>query len=75
MAVLADLMLLLRANSADLQKGLDTAKKGMTDVNKKTSELQKGMSTAFSSIAKSIDSIIPGFSGLTSGIGKAISSV
>ena len=72
MSTLADLTLRLRANSADLQTGLDKAKSAMKNADKASSELGKTLKDVFSNAAKSIDRVIPGFSSFTSGIGKAM---
>jgi hypothetical protein len=67
-SVLADLVLRLSANSAALEKGLKQA-------GKATSDLGKEMKGIFGDAAKAVDSMIPGFSGLTGGISKAIGAV
>jgi hypothetical protein len=74
-SILADLMLRLRANSAELQKNLDIADKALKDTGKATTELGKTMKDTMSKAAGAIDNVIPGFSSLTSGIGKAITTV
>ncbi len=75
MAILADLALRLRMNSAELTTGLQKAKSSLNDANKASSEFKKGMKGALNEVETGLDRLIPGFSNFTSGIGKAISSV
>jgi len=50
--ILADLMLRLRSNSADLQKGLDTSKKSVKSYDKTVKKSSKSTSKAFSNLSK-----------------------
>jgi len=73
--VMADLMLRLRANSAELQKGLDKSKAAMGKAGKESKKLGKTISGTFQEASRSIDKVIPGFSKFTAGIGKAAGAV
>ncbi|MCE5346796.1 MAG: hypothetical protein LLG13_11000 [Bacteroidales bacterium] len=72
---IADIFLRLRANSAELTKGLEQSKSAMRKTGDVSKELGKQMNGVFQEASKAIDNVIPGFSRFTSGIGKALSSV
>lgn len=69
--ILADLMLRLRANSADLQKGLDQSKKHMKDAGNASRSLNKTMKDGFKSASSSLTSMIPGWGGYATAVRTA----
>lgn len=73
-SILADLILRLSANSAELTKGLAKANSNMKGAGKAASELNKEVSGAFKKISSQVDTVIPGFSTFTGSLGKALSA-
>jgi len=70
MAILADLMLRLRANSADLQKGLDQSSKKVKNFEKENQSISKGIKAAWGQIGLAI----AGVAGVLKTAEKAINS-
>ena len=73
-SILADLMLRLRSNSAELQKGVEQSKKSISSLDKKTQTLSKSSNKNFKDMSKSatgafgqITSSMGGISGATPG--------
>ena len=75
MAILADLMLRLRANSAELQTGLNTAKAAMKKTGEGAKAFGQAFSKAFDEASNSLDRMIPGFGAAASGVKLTIQNV
>jgi len=73
-SILADLMIRLRANAADLQKGVEDGKKSVKGFEKETGKLAKTAGNNFKSISKNAGGAFSQIAGSMSSISPAASS-
>ncbi len=69
--VLADLMLRLRSNSAELNRGVEQSKKSITSLDKKTKSMSKNSTKSFKDMQKSAGGAFGSIAGSMGAIGPA----